>query len=132
MKQKLNQMSPQSLVELFAQESAAREILLEAGNPGGANKHFDKMANAYSELRSRGHDAQRLLLALFNHENPRVRADAAMYALEFAPQLAEPVLKSMEHLRGNVGASIYLILDKWKRGALQFSYPTGTEKKGDT
>jgi hypothetical protein len=123
MKQHLKKLSPQSLIELFAQESAAREVVLLAGDPKGANRHFDKMADAYRELRSRGPEAQRLLLSLFDHSDSRVRADAAMYALEFAPTIAEPMLKSMEHLRGNVGASVYLVLDKWKRGTLKFSYP---------
>jgi Domain of unknown function (DUF2019) len=116
----LKHMSPQSLVELFATESTAREIVLEAGDPRGANKHFDKMVAAYRELRSRGAEALTLLLPLLDHEDPRVRADAARYALEFAPHLAERVLTSMEDLRGNVGASVYLILDKWRKGTLNF------------
>jgi hypothetical protein len=125
MKSALKQLSPESLVELFAEESAAREVVLRAGNPKGANRHFDKMVDAYRELRSRGPEAQRLLLPLLEHGDPRVRVDAAMYALEFAPETAEPVLKSMEHLRGNVGASVYLILENWKQGTLKFSYPRG-------
>jgi hypothetical protein len=127
---KLTKMSSQSLVGRFADESAAPERLLKAGDPRGSNRHIDKMVDAYRELRSRGAEAQRLLLILLDHKNPRVRSDAAAYALEFA--LAEPVLSAMEELPGNVGASVYMILDDWRSGTFDLSYLDKPSKKRRT
>jgi HEAT repeat protein len=115
-------LSSQSLVDLFASESAASAHWLDQLDPRRSNLHFDRSVVAYRELRSRGREAQRLLLSLLEHENPSVRADAACYALEFAPETALPILAAMEDFPGNVGAKVLFILDDWRSGEFDLSY----------
>jgi Domain of unknown function (DUF2019) len=120
--QKLANLSSSSLVDLFASESAASALALDEMNPRRSNLHFDRMVDAYRELRSRGSEAQRLLLTLLSAGNLSVRADAACYALEFAPEHALPVLTAMEDLPGNSGAKVVLLLDGWRSGRFDLSY----------
>jgi hypothetical protein len=122
MTKKLADLPSSSLVDLFARESVASAVALDEMNPRRSNLHFDRSVDAYRELRSRGPEAQRLLLSLLEHENPSVRADAACYALEFAPERALPVLTAMEDLPGNVGAKVVLFLDGWRSGRFDLSY----------
>jgi hypothetical protein len=122
MTRKLADLSSSSLVDLFASESAARARFLDQLDPRRSNVHFDKMVDAYRELRSRGSEAQQLLLTLLDDKNLSVRADAACYALEFAPERALPVLTAVEDLPGNVGATVYMILYDWRSGRFDLSH----------
>jgi hypothetical protein len=108
------------LSSLFAESAIARKIASTRSDPELANLHFDKMASIYTELKSRGIEAQRALLPLLHHSEPDVRCSAAAVALEFAPALAEPVLESIKELHGFVGYDAWSILRQWRSGTLRF------------
>jgi hypothetical protein len=116
----LHKMPCSSLIQLFAEAAAANIRAWEDANPQLANKAYDVQANVYRELRSRGIEAQRALLSLLNDPEPYVRCSAAAYALEFAPQDAEPVLQALRPLRGFVGHDAGMTLDVWRKGELRF------------
>jgi hypothetical protein len=96
----------QDLIRLFAEASIARNAAIMSANAQLGNKYYDTMERIYDELKARGPDAQRLLLTLLDHVEPCIRCDAAMYALEFAPKVAVPVLRSLESTRGGLGMSL--------------------------
>jgi hypothetical protein len=107
--------SSRDLVALFAEASIARNAAIMSAKAQLGNKHYDSMEHIYDELKARGPEAQRLLLTLLDHVEPCVRCDAAMYALEFAPEVAEPVLRSLESARGVPGYEAGLALRIWKK-----------------
>jgi hypothetical protein len=115
------QVSTSSLVQLFAEDAAANGRALENAKPRLANKNFDAKTKLYTELRSRGVEAQRALLSLLEHADPHVRCSTAVYALEFASHEAEPILEALKELRGAVGFTARITLDQWKKGELRFS-----------
>jgi Domain of unknown function (DUF2019) len=103
---KLAATSSTDLVKLFAEAAAVSGRALEDANPRLANKHADIKRNIYRELQSRGTEAQKLILSLLTHADPFVRCAVAVRALEFAPQVAEPILSSLADLRGPVAVTL--------------------------
>ena len=118
---RLEDLASSPLVDLLASVSAASARALDELNPRRSNLHFDRIVDAYRKLRSRGSEDQRLLLTLLSNDNLSVRADAACYALEFAPDRALPVT-AMEGLPGNVGAKVVFLLDGWRSGRFDLFY----------
>src|ERR1700683_643946 len=96
--QQLKTMPSSSLVALFAEAAAATGRALESAKPRLVNKAYDVKKNVYRELRSRGIEAQKYCLGLLDDPDRYVRYEAATYALDFAPQAAEPVLQALEKL----------------------------------
>jgi Domain of unknown function (DUF2019) len=117
---KLRSLSSQELADLFTAAAIARTGAINELKPKVGNRHFDMMTDIYLELKSRGIDAQRMLLPLIGHADPDVRFNAAALALEFAPALAEPVLESLKQLHGFVGYEAKLTLEMWAEGELEF------------
>ncbi len=85
------------------------------------NRAADCIARVYHELRSRGLEAQRLLLPLLNDPRPGVRSWAAAHALQFEPSAGEPVLRELAKDRpGLRGFSAEITLREWRAGRLKF------------
>jgi hypothetical protein len=61
------------------------------------------------------------LLGLLDDPDRYVRYEAATYALDFAPQAAEPVLQALEKLHGFVGHDASMTLEVWRQGELHFT-----------
>jgi hypothetical protein len=112
------QQPPDRLIQLFVEAAAAYGGALEAGNSRLANNSFDRGDEIYSALKQCG--AQERVVSLLNHSDPFVRCHAATRVLEFAPDVAEPVLNDLITLGGIAGLSAHMVLDAWKKGELRF------------
>jgi hypothetical protein len=107
------------LVGVYAEAAAVAdrlEIPSRAQNAAAAC-----VARVYRELRSRGLEAQRLLLPLLQDLHLGVRGWAAAPALEFEPSAGEPVLEAMaKDQRGLTGFEAKITLREWRTGRLRF------------
>jgi Domain of unknown function (DUF2019) len=84
------------------------------------------MARLYGELRRRGSDAQRQLLALLKRENPHIRFQAAIYALDFEPEIAEKIITSIfRNETGSLRSEARMTLEQWRKGEIKFSWVPG-------
>ena len=78
---------------------------------------FDLLVAIRRELRTRGLEAQRQLLALLDDPDPGTRCWAAVSVLEFAPREGERVLAELAKLPDSlVGFSAEMTLEQWKAG----------------
>lgn len=113
----------EDLASAFADAARERGEFMAACQPKRANAKFDQMTKLYAELRRRGSDAQRQLLAFLKSENPHVRLYTATYALEFDPEQALPVLERI--LQSEVGLLKFtarMTLEQWHKGEIRFSW----------
>jgi hypothetical protein len=85
-----------------------------------ANPEAEIIAACYRELRGRGPRSQATLLTLLDDDDAAVRAWAASHALEFAPDLAEPVLIELEQGGSLAAFSARMTLREWRAGRLVF------------
>ena len=104
------------LVAAYRDAARTHGERLESGSVRKCNRAADLLAAIYAELRFRGIEAQRALLALLTDPAPGVRGWAAAHALEFAPDVGEPVLIELSKLEGLVGFSA----EEWRKGRLKF------------
>jgi hypothetical protein len=109
------------LLSRYAEAAASHRAALTAGSTNQANQAADTIAAVYRELRSRGPDAQRLLLALLDHADPAVRVWAGAHALEFAPEQGEPVLEELAGHESVVGLNAETTLEVWRSDDLHFA-----------
>jgi hypothetical protein len=82
-----------SLIEAYVAAAGQYGEATVAAKVASANRHADRIASIYRELRRRGSDSQSALLDLFKYTDEGVRLWAASHALEFAPSAAIPVLE---------------------------------------
>ncbi|RKH90679.1 DUF2019 domain-containing protein [Corallococcus sp. AB045] len=115
---KFQKASVEELVQWYAEGSIAYEQALDAADSRSANRAQDKITGAYRELRSRGETSQ--LLPLLQSENETVRTNVAVHALEFAPELGEPVLLWIAKRPGINGLAAEYALKAWREGTLEF------------
>ncbi|MGE3466127.1 MAG: DUF2019 domain-containing protein [Pyrinomonadaceae bacterium] len=105
----------------FAEAARLHGVYTETGEYRKTNAQYHRLAGVYKELRGRGTHAQRLLLGLLESKVVSVRVWAAMYALEFAPGRAEPILEQIAS--GTIGhqrTDAEIVLREWKAGNLKF------------
>lgn len=112
--------SDEALIDHYSRAAAAHSRATLEGDPKTANKNHDVIAAVYRELRQRGVESQRRLLALFGHRDAGVRQWAAAHALEFAPAEGERVLEEIAALAGRAGFDAKMILREWRAGRLRF------------
>jgi hypothetical protein len=114
------------LVSAFAKAAAEQAEFMAAFDPKRANSKFDQMAKLYGELRRRGSEAQRQLLALLESENPHIRLQAAIYTLDFEPEIAEKVITSIfRNETGSLRSEARMTLEQWRKGEIKFSWVPG-------
>lgn len=110
----------EQLIEKTRTLSAERWRAIYAGKPKDGNRMFDLLVAIRRELRKRGMEAQRQLLALIDDPDPGTRCWAAISVLEFAPDEAERVLTELARSAGGlVGFSAEWTLEEWKAGTLK-------------
>ncbi len=85
-----------------------------------ANPQAEIIAACYRELRRRGSQSQTALLTLLDDSDAAVRAWASSHAMEFAPDLAEPVLVELEAGGSLAAFSARMTLREWRAGRLVF------------
>jgi hypothetical protein len=107
------------LIERYRKAAVSHGEATESGDSRQANASHDVIASVYRELRERG--LQPCLLVLLDDSDARVRAWAGAHALEFAPDLGEPVLSALARDEpGLVGFTAEMTLNVWHEGELRF------------
>jgi hypothetical protein len=101
-------------------EAAAETGRYEDTSSEKVNRAADVVAAAYRELRRRGIDAQRVLLALLDHPDLAVRGWAGAHALEFAPEQGEQTLEELSQEPTIRGFNAEMTLEVWRKGELRF------------
>lgn len=110
-----------TLITWYAAAAAAHGTASATGDYRTANKQWAIITSVYRELRSRGRDAQLALLELVSSPDDYVRSWAAAHALEFAPEVGEPVLTELANRpRGLASFTAEMTLKEWRAGKLRF------------
>jgi uncharacterized protein DUF2019 len=91
----LGKLSPDNLVERFAEISVAQYNALEADNTAKYNRLFDTLMEVKSELKRRQGDQRKALVSLYGYPNMQVRLNAAKATLAVAPQAARQALEAV-------------------------------------
>ncbi len=109
--------------KLISEYETAATKHLQASDPPTANRNAEVIRRIYSELRRRGLGAQRQLLAILDDPDasPGARFWVASHALEFAPEVGEPILEQLA--RGRDGFGAQMTLREWRAGRLKFPDP---------
>ncbi|RKI37213.1 hypothetical protein D7Y27_26245 [Corallococcus sp. AB004] len=115
---KFQKASIEELVRWYEESAIAYGQALDAADSRSANRASDRIAGAYRELRSRGATTQ--LLPLLQSKDEMLRSHVAAHALEFAPELGEPVLLWLAKRPGFVGIGAIYALKAWREGTLEF------------
>lgn len=116
----LKKLTTEELVERFRAVSASHGRLLNARNTRAANKEYDAATAIRNELRSRGKEAEPLLLQLLKDPEEGTRYWAATAVMRFAPVEAEHVLAALsEPPLSLMGLSASMTLDAWKKGTFK-------------
>jgi hypothetical protein len=119
-KTQLKKLSVEQLIEATRVDSAERWRAISEGRPKDGNRKFDLLVAMRRELRTRGPEAQRQLLALLNDPDPGTRCWAAVSVLEFAPGEGERVLAELARLPDSlVGFSAEMTLEQWRAGTFK-------------
>jgi hypothetical protein len=120
-KTQLKKLSTEQLIEKTRSLSAERWRAIYAGKPKDGNRMFDLLVAIRRELRARGMEAQRQLLALLDDvEDPATRCWAAASVLEFAPDEGERVLTELAKAPNElIGFSAEWTLESWKAGTFK-------------
>jgi HEAT repeat protein len=117
----------EDLVSAFANAAYERGQALLAADPRKANARSKTMAKIYVEIKERGSNALRPLLSLLNHNDAFVRLWAAVYALEFDPRPAVPVLENIfEKETGLLRFISRKTLETWREGKFHLTLPSKT------
>ena len=112
--------STERLVEEVKARSAKRGHAMREGPAREANRQFDILVAIHQEIRARGLEAQRQLLSLLKDPEPATQCWVAIYALEFAPEEAEPVLEEIRRTQKNfMGSEARGALEKSREGTLR-------------
>jgi HEAT repeat protein len=112
--------SNQELINRYEEMSRARGQAMTAGDLCAANSAFDEETLILEELRGREPSALPGLLSLLSSEDQWVRMDAAIPALFFAADRAEPVLERLvQSERRALKLTARMSLDQWRKGELK-------------
>ena len=94
-KDNLKEYTLPQLIRRFEEIGTAQEVALDSENTKKFNRLYDEMEAVDLEIRSRGTESRRGLLALYDHPSVQVRLCAAQYTYGVAPQEARAALKSI-------------------------------------
>ena len=92
---KLKSMTTEQLVAKYIEIGLAQYDALMLDEVAKFNRLFDKKIVVVDELQRRAGDQRRLLLALYEHENPQVRVNAIKATLAIAPQAGREALEAL-------------------------------------
>jgi len=108
------------LVAMYRAAALAHSAHTAKGAYKKANPQAEIIAACYRELRGRGPRSQAALLTLLDDGESAVRAWAGSHALEFAPDLAEPVLVELAGGESLTAFGSRMTLREWRAGRLVF------------
>jgi hypothetical protein len=86
-----------------------------------ANNVFDELHALSTELKQTT-EGRRILESLLAHENRAVRLNAGSTCLEWAPELARPVIQALVTPRGPHSLSAEMTLREFEAGRLKFDW----------
>ena len=113
----LRYQSPGKLMAAYTNAATRYGHALSRCDSKEANRQADRLSKLHLALRSRPHDSRvAFLLPLLNHIQIGVRLWAAAHVLEFAPQLAEPVLDRLMSAEGLASQIAAATLRDWHSG----------------
>lgn len=116
----VRKISTEHLIEKTRTLSAERMRAIYAGKPKDGNRMYDLLVAIHRELRARGIEAQRQLMALLDDPDLGTRCWAATAVMEFAPDEGERVLADLAKTAGGlVGVSAEWALEEWRSGTLK-------------
>jgi hypothetical protein len=118
---RLRHLSAEKLVSAYADAATRYGRALSSYDFKEANRQADRISELYLALRRRGDEDRFALLPLLNHIEFGVRLWAAAHALEFAPELAEPVLDRLMRAKGLPSQIAAATLRDWHSGELHFA-----------
>lgn len=110
----------EALIETYRSAASAQGRASSSGDYRAANRAHDVLASAYRTLRARGPDSQAKLLQLIRDPDVGVRTWVAAHALEFSPEMGEPVLMDLAAQPGVAGFNAQMTLREWRAGRLRF------------
>lgn len=90
---RLDDLTTQDLVDLFAQIAVAQDNAILGGQIATFNKLYRQMKDVSDELKGRPGDQRRELMQLFSYPNMQVRLKAAVHVLAIAPEAARGQLQ---------------------------------------
>jgi hypothetical protein len=99
---KLANMTAEELVAEYINISTTQYDALMSDEIAKFNRLFDKMVVVEDELQRRTGDQRRLLLPLYEHENPHVRLNAIKATLALAPEAGREALKALAEAREGI------------------------------
>ena len=112
--------SDEELIETYRVAAIEHRKATDSGDFKVGNLAHDRLAGAYRTLRSRGSASQAKLLALLDDKDIGVRGWVGAHALEFAPDVGEPVLIALATEAGFEGFDAEMTLKEWRAGRLRF------------
>ncbi|NOK21753.1 DUF2019 domain-containing protein [Corallococcus carmarthensis] len=107
----------ESLVEKFAQNTAAQTDCILQGDARAGNKHAEKALAAYMSLRERGDVGRNALAALFSHARMDVRVTAAAFLLRHKTVEATAILEDAARGQGLAALGAQQTLRNWQNGS---------------
>jgi HEAT repeat protein len=105
-------MTAEQLKEQFATIATEQNKALLWNEISKFNRLFDKLESIEQELRAREGDQRKILLTLYDHNNPQVRLTAAKATLAVAPEAARALLQKIAGSKeypqaGDAGMSLW-------------------------
>jgi uncharacterized protein DUF2019 len=109
---KLQSMTVEQLVEHFRDIALAQDEALLMNDIAAATKRYWHLKEIEDELKARGGDQRRALLALYDHHNAQVRLKAVKATLAVASEVARKELQAIADSReypqaGEAGMSLW-------------------------
>jgi len=109
---KLQNLSVEQLVQLFADLSVQQDMAMMAMLQGKINRLFWKIEAVENELKARPGDQRSALLSLYDHKNMQVRLTSARATLALEPKLARAQLAAIaasgwQPQAGDAGMSLW-------------------------
>jgi hypothetical protein len=92
---KISRLTLEELVSRYIEIGSLQYDALMMNEIAKFNRLFDKMIIVEAELQRRDGDQWRLLLALYEHENPHVRLNAIKATLAIAPEAGRKALEAL-------------------------------------
>ncbi|MBY0531936.1 MAG: DUF2019 domain-containing protein [Xanthobacteraceae bacterium] len=92
---KISRLTLEELVSRYIEIGSLQYDALMMNEIAKFNRLFDKMIMVEAELQRRDGDQRRLLLALYEHENPHVRLNAIKATLAIAPEAGRKALEAL-------------------------------------
>lgn len=107
------------LEERFIRAAIRHRETTERGRASQTNRAADLLFRARRRLIS-SESGRATLTRLMGHPDDSVRSWAATFSLEFAPDMAEQVLRSMVGGQGVLALEAEMTLKLWREGRLRF------------